>query len=139
MFDAWKSLETGVLIEVPRRELPGFREYNDSAFDDFGRWATTVYSGRGSRHCYEIKFLQAITLQAANCAIQLSLPIIPSVLKSLLLGFLAVILSPHENHVFRPDSGSCGHVCGVEPLYKQRILPYATRLRYCSVTESAFV
>jgi hypothetical protein len=34
----------------------------------------------------------------------LSLPIIPSVLKSLLLGFLAVILSPHENHVFRPDS-----------------------------------
>jgi hypothetical protein len=70
MFDAWKSLETGVLIEVPRRELPGFREYNDSAFDDFGRWATTVYSGRGSRHCYEIKFPQAITLQTANCAIQ---------------------------------------------------------------------
>ena len=41
-----------------------------------------------------------LPLRSLPAPTQLYIPIIPSVLKSLLLGFLTVILSPHENHVF---------------------------------------
>ena len=43
-----------------------------------------------------------LPLRSLPAPTQLYIPIIPSVLKSLLLGFLTVILSPHENHVFSP-------------------------------------